>query len=393
MPSLESYKKYMLSGGKTAGENKTYQSNQIATMSWDNDPDAKVCYLYDIFHDDEPDKLYGMAPWNSTTKIPVKCKVHQYSHNSDDKDQVSYHLEFMPDYECSVPYYEQDYTNVYGSRFPIGLYIDVPNSKGRYQRWLINDFADIYGNAFNKYNILPCNFRFKWIEDTETSRIKRRVWGVDKLRNSYNSGIWAEYRSSKTENQDNFIIPMNSITEYLYYNQRLVISAPLRKQRPLVWEVSKVENINPLGINKITVFQNLWNSETDWIDPDDCFEMYADYYKSTVLPTDESPSKPSSGYSDISISGSPTVKFGGGYKKFTATFYNAQNDVDVDASAKWSFWVDGEQCDEAIVLLYDNNTIKVKIIDEALVGKIINVEVCDQNDERSSTFDIEVSYL
>lgn len=394
MPSLESYRQYMLSCGKTAGENKTYQSNQIMAMTWDNDPDAKLCYIYDAFHDDEPEKLYGMSPHKSKVKIPVKCKVHKYSENSDDKDQVSYHLQFMPDYENIVPYYEHDYTNVYGSRFPIGLYIDIPNSRGQYQRWLINDFADIYSNAFDKYNILPCNFRFRWIEETGNARYKRRVWGVDKLRNSYNSGIWAEYRSSKPENQDNFIIPLNPITEYLYYNQRLVISAPIRKQNPLVWEVSKIENINPSGIIKVTVFQNLWNGETDWIDPDNCFEMYADFNKSSVLPKDEKSPEVSHGYSEITTPGkTSTIKVGGGYRKYTALFYTPQNTPDEDVQAVWSFMVDDKELSDGIEVLYENNTVKVKVIDENLIGETMNIEVCDRNGERISTFSSEIAYL
>ena len=52
---------------------------------------------------------------------------------------------------------------------------------------------------------------------------------------------------------------MNSITENIWYtdeedkNMRMIVGAPT--DHPVVWKVSKVENAEPLGVQKLTLYQ------------------------------------------------------------------------------------------------------------------------------------------
>ena len=91
------------------------------------DIQSKVCYIYDYFHDDQPDKNVGMTYENTTkTKIDVKFIVKTYQ--SIDKDQVEYYIQFRPSQKVwfeegdELYYFETDYRRKYGVQdFPIGL--------------------------------------------------------------------------------------------------------------------------------------------------------------------------------------------------------------------------------------------------------------------------------
>ena len=46
---------------------------------------------------------------------------------------------------------------------------------------------------------------------------------------------------------------------------RLVVSAPTKNV--LIWSVTKIENAQPIGIQKLTLYQTQWNEHTDnWAD-------------------------------------------------------------------------------------------------------------------------------
>ena len=83
-------------------------------------------------------------------------------------------------------------------------------------------------------------------------------------------------------------MPLNKYTEKFWYNDdlnrtmRLVVSAPT--EHPTVWKVTKIENTKPMGIQKLTLYQNFWDEHKDYIEKDEeghVIGMYADYYDST----------------------------------------------------------------------------------------------------------------
>lgn len=65
----------------------------------------------------------------------------------------------------------------------MGTYVDIPDDTGTYNRWLIVGRSD--EPQFVKYNILKCNWTFKWIVEG----ILYECLGVLRARNSYNSGL------------------------------------------------------------------------------------------------------------------------------------------------------------------------------------------------------------
>ena len=130
MPSLQTARRVANAknnGAKTIGQIYKEQSDFIMEETFLNDPQSKVCYIYDYFHDDQPDKNVGMTYENTTkTKIDVKFIVKTYQ--SIDKDQVEYYIQFRPSQKVwfeesdELYYFETDYRRKYGIQdFPIGL--------------------------------------------------------------------------------------------------------------------------------------------------------------------------------------------------------------------------------------------------------------------------------
>ena len=58
MPSFEEMQKMYQAVGMsgTVGENLKNISDDLMDLTWDNDIQSKKCYIYDFYHDDQPDK-------------------------------------------------------------------------------------------------------------------------------------------------------------------------------------------------------------------------------------------------------------------------------------------------------------------------------------------------
>ena len=393
MPSLSTARRIASmknNGAKTIGQIRKEESDFLMEQTWDGDLQSKTCYIYDFYHDDKPWLAEDITHENTTkTKIDAKFIVTKYS--SIDKDQVEYHLQFRPSQpvrfteDDELYYYETDYKKHYSTQFPIGLFVDIPDEKNVYRKWLI--VAKEEGNQFLKYSVLPCDYYLHWIEVNGTERIKRKMWCVSRAMNSYTSGRWIDRYMLGLDDIQKIWIPINPITEQLSYieenkNKRLVLSALIKK--PHVWQISKVENTKPLGIIKITLDQDSWDEHTDYVNLE-TGEMYADYYDSDIAPTDptEPTPTPSSNYGTITASTS-TIKIGGSYKTLTATVFD-ENGTDItdsysNADFEWYCSVDGTDLTENtdIITWLDCTTFNKKKIkfsnDRSYLEKILEVK-------------------
>lgn len=177
---------------------------------------------------------------------------------------------------------------------------------------------------------------------------------------------------------------MNSITEKLYYtvdhsgepmNQRMVVSAPIEK--PIVWQISKIEPTAALGIQRITLKQDRWNPDLDYIDKDDVddkFAMYANYFLSGQAPEDEDEK------SSVKIyCAANTIKCGGSYRTFTATVLTPKGkDVTADVdNVEWTVTIDGNDAIEngLVTVSGTGTTVKIKFLgDRSYLTKIMHVE-------------------
>ena len=134
-------------------------------------------------------------------------------------------------------------------------------------------------NQFPKFGVVRCNHQLDWVINRPDGRYKRAMWGAQRTQSSYNSGLYYKETVTYQENQSKFWLPWNSISNEIFYNQRVILSMPM--DIPICWQISKVENTTPKGVVQLTLYQEPFNPKTDYIDKSDPnhWRMYADYYQ------------------------------------------------------------------------------------------------------------------
>ena len=370
--------KQNLNGINTNGKRHNFEAQDIIEHTWYDDPASTIGYLYDYYHDDEFDKNVGMHPEKSKTKIPVELKYVVATYRSLSKDEVDSRIMFKPSYKCNVPYYEEKFRKLTDGIFPAGLYLDLADKDGIWHKWLVINTADTSNNDFPTWSILPCGHKFQWVHDGK----KCEMWGVERSQSSYTSGLWRDRIFETPDNITKAIMPYNDITKNFFYNDRIIITAPL--PTPLAWRISKVEPFAHRGNILYTLKQDIFNSHTDYIERDEdgnVIGYWANYFKENNLPTDE-PIMPepelSGNYAEITYAGAePHIKVNGSYKKITLTYYNSNEELKDQTPGEWSYSIDDTDASELIkVLDTDNpNVIKVKFLgDEEYIGKILTIK-------------------
>lgn len=369
-------------------------SDRVMDQTWDLDVATRQCYLYDVYHDDldtrNTIKLgYNYSPPEGSQKIPVMLKFMVKQYKSLAKDQPEYHIMFPPEEwnkvqvedESLVPDWWYSYSSL-GVSFPIGLYVDIPNDKGVYYRWLIM-YEDV-ANQFPKFGVIRCNYIFDWVTNKPQGRFLRHMPGVQRSQNSYNSGLWTDTYTTRVENQTKGWLPWNPITAELYYNQRLVISMPL--DTPITWKISKVQNTKPKGIQSLTFFQDRWNDDTDYIDKSDpiIWKMYADYFTTNTGEPEEAPDIPDEPQGIIKVSSASTViKVNGSYKTLKMECFDIYGDpMDAPGEYTWEFAIGEEDASSLVEILQGTSAGKVRIKflgDESYIGKVLVITVTSGN--------------
>lgn len=164
MPSLELYKK--LNGGvHNCGQQRFKESAEIMEATWYDDSHATTAYLYDYHHDNHKKQLIELDSPNDDNKVPIDIKFIVNSSQTFDKDAITYHIQLKPSQKCNVDYYDEFFKNRYHCQFPIGLYIDIPNVSGVFNRWLIVGGANINDPQFPTFEVLRCDYILQYVCD------------------------------------------------------------------------------------------------------------------------------------------------------------------------------------------------------------------------------------
>lgn len=420
MSLYENYKRRMqvdtCSTGKnypTLGEKLKSDSDKIMELTWNNDVQAKKGFIYDYMHDDHPD-IKDHMNYENTIKTPIDVKLIVKTYSSLDQDQPEFYCQFKPSQKMEFEenddlyYFETEYRQRYGIEFPIGMMLDLPDDKGVYRKWLICERE--LANQFPKYLILPIDYQFMWIEKAGGKIYKRKMWGVSRSQKSYTIGVYADRVFTRPDNQQKALLPLNPITENLWYtneddkNMRMVVSA--KTKHPIVWKLTKIENSTPLGIQTLTFYQNYWDSHRDYIEKDkngNIIGMWADYYDSSIEPTDPDipSSTPSSITAKISASTS-SIKVGGSFRTLTANLFNESNE-DITSEYEnslftWTCSIDGEDWTDIVTWRSGTKFNQTKLsfpLDKTQLGKILSVKCTITKDEadpiESNQLQLEIS--
>lgn len=360
MPSFETFKK--LNGGLTIGQTHKAESDMIMEATWDRDIPSRVAYFYDYEHDDHITQLDDLHPEGDKNKIPISIKYLAHTSQTLNKDKVSYHLQLKPSQDENViSYYKEKFKERYGATFPVGLYVDIPDNKGRYNRWLVAAEADYDDAQFSTYELLRCDYVFQWVIDG----VKMQMAGVLRTQNSYTSGVWLDYKFETGNDQQMCMLPLNRDTEKLWYNQRLIIDNNVLTE-PVTWVITKINRIANNGTVKLTFAQDFFDPHKDYIEYDsegNVIGKWADYYVDGISPED----KPDTDgiTAKVSVVGKPKVKVGGGYKRLYVNFFNDEEEIGY-INGTWSYSVDGN--DASTLVDVSTEGLKVNEISLMFIG-------------------------
>ena len=357
---LDSYKLRMATLGSYDGEAKRRNSQKIMDASWMRDPATKPVYVkwvdsgLPVVDDDDP-VLYA--------KFNVK------SYHNITGDEVSYLLQFRLDDIKS------------NKNIRVGSYVQIMNEMDEPEWWLIVHLDE--RTQFRQFSILKCTWTYKWVSMVSGKRRVYECLGAPRKQNSYNSGVWLDYRTQTVENQEVLWLPTNDDTKTIVYDTKFLKSS-IGRYPPLKWTITKIEDTAVDGISRFTLAQTQFDPAKDNADL-----MIADYWESAVEPeVFELEEVPTFSNLEIVYSGKPAVRAGGGYKKFTLKKRDNETLVDVVDSVEWS--VDFENGDpNKLELLTTENVLKVKCVnDYSLIGSTFTVKAVSKYDSASLVVEV-----
>jgi hypothetical protein len=180
-------------------------------------------------------------------------------------------------------------------------------------------------------------------------------------------------------------LPTNDDTKTILYDTKFLKSSPGRYPA-LKWSVTKIEDTATEGISKFTLAQTQFDPMRD-----NAELGIADYWESAVEPEIlESEEIITDSDLEITYSGYPAVRAGGGYKKFTLKERMDNELVDVEGDIEWNIYFDGNE--DKLSCISNGNTFKVKCSnDYSLIGKIFTIVAESAYD--SQTLIVEVTSL
>lgn len=262
MITLDSYSSIIGNNGNIYGNIRKSQSDWIMDDTFTHDVSYKKVYILDP----ENGWKYEDARYQKHAAISIL------------RDDVDYYLQFRP----TVHY-------------PIGTYVFIPDDTDFNIGFVDNEPLDPFedegfnlsklwiivnrnnSKSFVRYNILPCNWNFRWISKKNGNFELLHCYGAVRSANSYTSGVWSADRSTSLDNIINAWLPDTNLlfgnkivdynlcdTRYLTHELRFMLTN--NTINPNVYEVTKVTDLSPQGIIKLTLKQDEYDQVRDNID-------------------------------------------------------------------------------------------------------------------------------
>lgn len=352
---LDSYKLRMNALGSYEGESRRRNAQKIMDVSWMRDAATKPVYVKWVD---------SGLPFVDDYDVPVYAKYNVKSYHNITGDSVAYLLQFRLDDVKSNP------------NIKVGSYVQIPNEKDEMEWWLIVHEDD--RTQFHQFSILKCTWTYKWVSRVNGKRIVYECLGAPRKQNSYNSGVWLDYVSQTVENQEVMWLPTNDDTKTIQYDTKFLKSSPGRYP-PLKWSTTKIEDTAIDGISMFTMAQGQFDPAKD-----NAELGIADYWESAVEPEKIEVIQPISPTTNLEItySGQPAVRAGGGYKKLTLKEKTEDKFVDVSDAVEWSVDFNGNE--DKLEQIVNGNILKVKCTnDYSLIGQTFTVIAKTANGSKS----------
>lgn len=359
---LESYRLRMAALGGYEGEAKRRNAQNIMDASWMRDPATKPVYVKWVD---------SGLPLVDDNDIPVYAKYNVKSYHNITGDEIAYLLQFRLEDMKTNP------------NIKVGSYVQIVNELDEPEWWIITHLDD--RSQFRQFSILKCLHVYRWVSRVDGKRRIYECLGAPRNQSSYNSGVWLDYTFQVPENQHIAMLPTNNDTRTIGYDCRFLLSDPSRRPA-LAWQVSKIMSSFNGDITKFTMTQEQFNAATD-----NAELMIADYWESSVEPElPELEEIPTVSYFEITYSGYPAVRAGGGYKKFRLQERIDDNLVDVIDDVEWTINFEGYE--DNLEFIAQGNIFKVKCHNNySLIGKTF--EIIAKSKHHSKSIIVEVTSL
>lgn len=341
---LESYRSRISAMGGYEGEAKRRDAQKIMDASWMRDPATKPVFVKWV---------NSGIPTIEDNDIPVYAKYNVKSYHNITGDEVAYLLQFRLEDMKSNP------------NIKVGSYVQICNELDEPEWWLIWHLDD--RSQFRQYSIVKCTHIYRWLSNKDGRRVVHEVLGCPRNQSSYNSGVWLDYTMQIVENQHIMVIPTNDDSKTVAYDTKFLISEPGRYP-PIAWKVSKVAPSLNGDITKFTMTQEQFDPARD-----NAELMIANYYDGAVEPEPHNVEDVASVSTlEITYSGSPAVRAGGGYKKFVLKQRINDNVIDITDNVEWSIDFSGNE--DKLEYSVQDNIFKVKCKnDYSLIGKTFTI--------------------
>lgn len=352
---LDSFRFRMAALGGYEGEARRRNAQNIMDASWMRDPATKLVYVKWVD---------SGLPMIDDDDVPVYAKYNVKSYHNITGDSVAYLLQFRLEDMKDNP------------NIRVGSYVQIVNEMDEPEWWLIVHLDD--RTQFRQFSILKCTWTYKWVSRIDGKRVIHQCLGAPRKQNSYNSGVWLDYTTQTVENQEVLWLPTNDDTKTILYDTKFLKSSPGRYP-PLRWTITKVEDTATEGISKFTLAQDMFDPSKD-----NAELMIANYYESYVEPEVlETEEIPTISDFEITYSGKPAVRAGGGYKKFTLKARVDGKLVDTTEDVEWSVdFPDGDLSKLECSVV--DNVFRVKCkSDYALIGKTFIITANSKHTSKS----------
>lgn len=359
---LDSFRLRMAALGGYEGEARRRNTQNIMDVSWMRDPATKPVYVKWVD---------SGLPLVDDDDVPVYAKYNVKSYHNITGDEIAYLLQFRLDDMRNNP------------NIRVGSYVQIMNEMDEPEWWLIVHMDD--RTQFRQFSILKCTWTYKWVSRVNGKRIIYNCLGAPRKQNSYNSGVWLDYTTQTVENQEVFWLPTNKDTKTILYDTKILKSSHGRYP-PLRWTVTKIEDTATDGISGFTLAQDQFNPSVDNADL-----MIADYWESAVEPElPELEETPTVTYHEITYSGTPSVRAGGGYKKFRLKTRVNGELVDTSEDVEWSVDFGGKE--DKLECSVSDNIFRVKCLDDySLIGQTFTITA--ESEHSSKSIIVEVTSL
>ena len=257
--TLENYQNMLLNKGSNLSEVRKNQSDMIMNATFTGDTGYK--------------KVYILSKENGWEYVDAKYGKH--ASYSILKDAVDSYLEFRPQIH-----------------YPVGTYVFIPDDNSReigfYEYQPENPFKDINftvnklwmivgrddATQFVRYNIIRCNWNFRWVYKLHGEYQILHVWGSIRTASSYTAGTWDADYMRQLDNitgawvPDLYYIYGEKLSEYNFddpryfaHDERFMITTNIIN--PKVYRCTKVVELAPAGIIKLTLKQTEFDPRVD----------------------------------------------------------------------------------------------------------------------------------